>query len=138
MILDLKIDFDRVKALKYLEKLIERKAVITLAEKIKPKTKQQNRYIHVLFSLFGIELGYRKEEAKTLVKRNCPFMVYDKNDEKFLRSVGSLTKDEAKAFIEWFRTWSSTEHSVYLPSSEEYWDSLHYIEREIDRHKSYL
>ena len=40
-----------------------------ITEKQKTRTLQQNKFVHVLFSLYGVEAGYTLEEAKTVLKK---------------------------------------------------------------------
>lgn len=138
MILDLEIEFEADKAINYLRKLMEKRATIVLSEKKVPKTLQQNKYIHVLFGVFGMETGYTIKEAKTIVKRNCDFMIYEVNGEKFLKSTADLDKDEAQVFIDWFKKWALQEHNCYLPEPDEYRENFMYFEKQLDTNKVYL
>lgn len=101
------------------------------------RTVQQNKYLHVLFALYGMEIGLTLEESKTLVKRSCPFMTYEKKGNKFLRKTSLLNTEEMTNFIDWFRTWSS-QQGIYLPTSEEYITNMLFIDNQIDKMKEFL
>lgn len=116
---------------------LEHKKVVELKEVRKTRSISQNAYLHVLFSLFGIEFGYTLEETKVLIKRQCNFMSYEKNNIKFLRKTSLLNTLEMTNFIEWFRNYSS-EQGLYLPSSDEYIFGKLFIDNEIEKHKIYL
>ena len=75
---DLSKSYDRKKALEYLKKLIEDGSKVSFT-KIHPKRSvSQNSYLHVLFTLWGLEHGYFIEEAKQTVKFALGY--YDHND----------------------------------------------------------
>ena len=101
------------------------------------RTIKQNSYLHVLFTLYGIEVGYTIEESKTLVKRSCPFGTYEKNGMRFLIRTRDLNTEEMTKFIDWFRTWSS-QQGIYLPEAEEYIMNKLFIDNQIEQHKQYL
>ena len=122
-------------------KLIENKNVIELKKSPKTHTVSQINYVHVLFNLFGCHFGYTKEESKTHLKRNCPFMVYEKvvnnKTEKFLVTLSSIDDVLMSKFIEWVRTYSA-QQGCYLPSSEEYLAEKMFFDNHIDRHSEFL
>lgn len=101
------------------------------------RTVQSNKYLHVLFALYGIEIGLTLEESKTFVKRSCPFGTYEKKNVKFLRKTSLFDTLEMTNFIDWFRTWSA-QQGYYLPSSEEYIMQHLFIDNEIERNKEFL
>lgn len=137
MIHDLSIQFDREKARVRLEKMIESKKVIDLKEKRKKRTISQNSYLHVLFGLYGIETGHTIDEAKTVLKRECPFMIYSKDGQKFLKKTSELSKDECQYFIEWIIEFAAID-GMDLPSSESYIENQFYFEKELDSNKKFL
>jgi len=138
MKLDLSKNTDVKRATDYLQKLISDKCKIELSKVQEKRTQQQNKYVHVLFCLFGIHTGYSKDEAKTIVKRSCSFMKYEKKGVLFLRSTADLNTKEMTDFIDWFRNWSSNAHGCYLPSPEEYDQNAFEIDRQIEYNKIYL
>ncbi len=103
MLYDLSNKHDRTLAHVYWERLLKNKKKIELRSMITKRTIDQNSYVHVLFNLYGIEYGYTKEEAKTIIKRACPFMRYEKNGNTFLKGTSDLDTKEMKNFINWFR-----------------------------------
>jgi hypothetical protein len=134
---DLSKDFDKNKAESRLKSLIEKGAKCELTEIRGKRTHSQNKYIHVLFGLFGIEFGLTLEEAKTHLKRNCNFMVYEKGSEKFLAHTSDLDTKGLTNFIDWIREYSGKQ-GCYLPTPTEYREQFIYFDNEINKSKSYL
>ena len=93
--------------------------------------------MHVCISLFAIEFGYTLEEAKTMLKRECSFMVYEKKDQKFLKRTRDMDSDEIGDFIDWIRTYAG-KAGLYIPSSEEYLDNKIAVDKEIKRFSEFL
>lgn len=96
-----------------------------------------NAYLHVCVSLFAIEFGYTLDEAKTLLKRNCEFMRYSKNEMQFLKKTSLMDSKELTEFIEWIRNYSGLQ-GLYIPTSEEYLTNRFEIDKNISNHKTYL
>lgn len=119
------------------EYLILNKKKVDLSELRERRTVQQNKYLHVIFALFGIECGLTLDESKTLVKRSCPFMTYEKKGNKFLKKTSLLNTKEMTDFIEWVRTWSA-QKGVYLPEANEYIMNKLFIDNQIESHKEFL
>lgn len=134
---DLSIQHDLNKFNARVEKLIADQKKVELKAIKEVRTIKQNAYVHVLFTLYGIEVGLTIEESKTLVKRSCPFGTYEKNGNKFLIRTRDLNTQQMTEFIDWFRTWSS-QQGIYLPTSEEYIMQKLFIDNEIEKHKQYL
>ena len=138
MIYDLKQSYDRERANKRLASLIDSKKVIEIKEKRKAKTVSQRNYLHVLFELFGLDVGLTKQEAKTTIKRERKdLFVYTKKGEKYLRSTEDLSKDEYQFFISWFIEFAGMQ-GIELPSSESYLEHQFQIHQEIEKAKQYL
>lgn len=134
---DLNKEHDRIAVQVRLNKLKGDGAMVELT-KINPRrTILQNRYIHVLFALFGIEFGYTLDEAKTFLKRECSFMTYEKAGTKFLRHTSQMQTDELTKFIDWVRTYSA-QQGLYLPTPDEYREGQAYIDNQIESHSEYL
>ena len=111
-----------------------------LEDLLAPKPKRsasQNAYLHVCISIYAIELGYTLEEAKTLLKRMCHFMVYEKNGYKFIKKTSGMSSNELTDFIEWIRN-HSAQQGIDIPTSEEYNSNRHNIDMEIAKQKQYL
>jgi len=120
-----------------LSQLETKKVIIELTHKQESRTNDQNRYLHVLFNLFGIQFGYTLSEAKRLIKGSCPFMIYTKNGKKFARSTADLDKEEMTDFIEWFRNYSAKE-GFYLWTPDEYMKGNARIDQHIKEHRQWL
>ena len=120
-----------------LRKLIEEGRWIELTKKKEKRTVKMNSYLHVVITMFAIKFGYTLDEAKTLLKRECNFMVYEKNGIKFLRRTRDLNTIEASDFISWIRNYSS-QNGFYILSAEEYKENSYAIDEEINKHKQYL
>lgn len=129
------------KAKEVFNQLIDTKSVIELKRTPKTHTVSQINYVHVLFNLFGCHFGYTKEESKTHLKRNCPFMIYEKTvadkTEKFLLSLSGVDDVLMSKFIEWVRTYSAM-NGCYLPSSEEYLAEKIFFDNQIEHHSEFL
>jgi hypothetical protein len=91
---------------------------VILDQKREQRSNAQNRYLHLLFSLFGIELGYTLAESKVIVKRACG-LYYEKKGEKFIISTATLTEDQMSIFIDKFKKFAA-EQGVYLPDTYSY------------------
>jgi len=128
---------DQTKAKEYLQYLIEKGKTIDITAKRKKRTLQQNKYIHVLFSIYGLEYGYTVKESKTMIKRLCPFMMYEKNKTKFLKETSTLNTKEMTDFIDWFRTYSG-KNGLYLPSPMEYLTNSIEIDNLIESNREFL
>jgi hypothetical protein len=128
---------DAIKATVRYNNLVEKKCIIELIE-VKPKrTIKANSYLHKLFELFGIHFGLTAAESKTELKRQCPFMRYEKKGKVFLRHTSKMDTNELSEFIDWIRTFSSL-HGCYLPTSEEYITNQISIDKTISQHKEFL
>ena len=121
----------------YFNKLCEGKTPFELRKPRKKKSIQNNAYLHVCITLYAIEYGYTLEEAKTLLKRNCSFMVYEKNGDLFLKRVRDLDNKECADFTTWIRNQASKQ-GLYLPTPEEYILHQFEIDKQISSNKEYL
>ncbi len=137
MLFDLEDDYDIRRAKKRFNELLEAKCIITLQKKRKKRTIKQNKYLHVLFSLFGIEFGLTLSESKQIVKSNCPFMMYEKKGQHFIRSTAELDTKEMSKFIDWFMDFAG-QQGCYLPTADEYNGKWAYFEKIIENHSNFL
>ena len=96
-----------------------------------------NSYLHVCITLFAIEYGYTLAEAKTILKRLCKFMVYEKKGEKFLVETSKQNNEDCSKFVEWIRNYSGSQ-GLYIPDAQEYKENKFSIDKEIDKYKTYL
>lgn len=134
---DLSNSLEKNKSDTYYDKLKESGSSIELKKLGATRTIPLNSYLHVCIDLYAIEFGYTKKEAKTQLKRLCGFMVYEKNGEKFLVETSKQNNEECSKFVEWIRNYSS-QQGLYIPDAEEYKANKFSIDREIDKHKTYL
>lgn len=137
MIFNTKNNIEKQDFLSQAKRLADEECIIELKKKRKQRSLRQNSYMHVCITLFAIEFGYTMEEAKALLKRNCHFMVYEKNNQKFLKSTKDLDTKEMTDFIEWMRNYASN-HGLFIPSSQDYIDNKYFFDKQIDSHKQYL
>jgi len=137
MLYDLQNNLDKNKAAYKFHKLVEDGKVIELTEKRKKRSISQNSYLHVAITLFAIEVGYTIEEAKTVLKRECSFMRYDKEDHVFLKRTRDLNTKELTDFIEFIITYAA-KMFITIPSSEEYILNQIDIDRHISHNKEYI
>jgi len=103
----------------------------------KKRTIKQNSYLHVVITLYAINFGSTLNEAKTDLKRECHFMMYQKDGKKYLRETKRMNTKELTEFIDWIRNYSSM-NGCYIPTSEEYLQNICSIDNEIERLKEYL
>jgi len=137
MILDTSNSIDRNKAETYFNTLLDNKKKIELKELRPKRTITQNAYLHVCITLFAIDFGYTLEEAKTLLKRESTFMLYEKNDMFFLKRTRDMLTDELTKFIEFIRNYASKQ-GCYIPTADEYKNDSYSIDKHIDTNKQYL
>lgn len=129
--------YQKQKAKDYFYKLISNQNKIEVKKLQNKRTIRQNAYLHVCITLFAIEFGYTIEESKTLLKRDCNFMTYQKNNFKFLKRTRDMQTDELTKFIEWLRTYSS-QKGCYIPTADEYIHNKIYIDNQIENNKEFL
>jgi hypothetical protein len=130
-------EYELKKGIKHFEKLCKGNVPFEVTKKRKRKSVSNNSYLHVCITLFAIEYGYNLEEAKTLLKRNCYFMVYVKNGSSFLKRVRDMDDAECADFTTWIRNYSSKQ-GLYIPTPEEYVLNQYEIDKQINNHKEYL
>ena len=120
----------------YYDQVKSYEGIVELKKILKPRTINQNKFLHVLITLFGIEVGYTIEEAKTLLKRNCSFMIYEKKNEQFLRRTRDMNTKELADFITWIRNFAGLQ-GIYLPTADDYKRNWTEIEMTIESNKHY-
>ncbi len=115
MLYDLNNPIDNQKAQSRFKELLEKPCIIELKKKQK-RSLNQNNYLHLLLTWFGMELGYTLEESKQLYKRVCKeIYFYDNKGTPFIRSSADLDTAEMTKSIAIFRDYSSMKANVYLP-----------------------
>ena len=137
MLYNLESDIDVQRFDFRINQLKEKKAKVELKEKRLKRTLNQNSYLHVCISIFAIEIGNTLEEMKTDLKRECSFMMYEKNRNKYLRSSSDLNTKEMTDWIEWIKNKAGV-NSIFIPSADDYQRNWLDIEKEIQSHKQYL
>ena len=137
MLLNLSNNQDFKKAETYFYKLAESESKIELRKIIPKRSISLNSYLHVCISLFAVEFGYTLDESKTLLKRLCSFMIYEKNGLKFLKKTSKLDDLECSKFVEFIRNYAS-QQGLYIPDADEYLTNKFNIDKEINKNKEYL
>ena len=137
MLLDLAIQEDLKKAELYFKTMVISNFKIELKRILPNRSISLNSYLHVCISLFSIEFGYTLEESKTLLKRKCSFMIYEKNRLKFLKKTSTLNNKECSEFVEFIRNYAA-QQNLYIPDAEEYKTNKFNIDKEINKNKEYL
>jgi hypothetical protein len=137
MLLDLSNEYELKKAESYFNKLVLSKKKIEIKVHNNKRSISLNAYLHVCLTLFAIEYGYTLEESKTLLKRLCGFMTYEKNGLKFLKKTSKLDNAECSKFVEWIRNYAS-QQGLYIPDAEEYKLNKFNIDKTISNNKQFL
>ncbi len=132
------IPYEAKRASEYLRRLHEKKNIVEVKRVSPVRSLSQNSYLHVTFSIFGLESGYEASEAKTIYKRdvNPALFVYKKNGILFLRSTATLTTKEMSDSIEKWRKYAA-EQGIDIPAPGDD-EALRYWENEIEREGKYL
>lgn len=117
--------------------LKSKKKIVELKATRESRSIKQNSYLHVVITLYAIEFGNTLNEAKTDLKRACPFMTYEKNGKKYLVETSKQNSKELTDFIDWIRNYAA-QNGCNIPTSEEYLQNRHRIDNEIERFKEYL
>lgn len=66
MLFDTNKPIDKQKAVDRFNVLIKKQCIFELTEKKPKRTYKQNRYLHLILSWFGVELGYTLVESKEI------------------------------------------------------------------------
>ena len=134
---DLSNKYEELKYNTYSDKLKEAGKKVELKAIREGRSIDQNKYLHVCISLYGIYFGSTILEAKTDLKKECDFMVYEKKGKKYLKETSKMDSKEVAEFIEWIRNYAS-QNGCYIPTADEYKTNKFTIDQEIDSHKVYL
>jgi len=106
-------------AKRQLNHLITKGAKIELTEKRGKRTLQQNKYLHLILTYWGLEYGYTLEESKQYFKDlNKSYYYYEKKGRTFIKSTSGVNTKELTIHIERFRDWSA-ENGLYIPAPNE-------------------
>jgi hypothetical protein len=134
---DLNNSLDRNKYDTYSDKLKLSNSKVELKKLGANRSISINSYLHVCISLFAIEFGYTLAESKTMLKRGCEFMRYEKSGSVFLVETSKQSNEDCSKFVSWIRNYASKQ-GLYIPDAEEYKENKFSIDKEIDKHKTYL
>jgi len=136
MIYDLSKDIDKERATAKFTYLLKNGKKADIKEVRNKRTIKQNAYLHVLFTLFGIEVGLTIDESKTYIKRELKFF-YEKQDMIFLKKTSECNTKELTDFIEKFRNLSSKQ-GIYLPTADEYTYNYQYFDNLIYENRNFV
>lgn len=106
--------------------LVKNKKLFELTEKRKKRTVSQNSYLHLLFSWFGLQLGYTLKEVKQEIFKKivCPDIFYNGDSSGPItfdkwKSTADLNTKELTLAIDKFRDYASQEAGIYLPEPKD-------------------
>ena len=129
------LDISRFK--QRIEYLLQKGFKVELKQIRTTRSLSQNSYLHVVISIFAINFGLTLNEAKTDLKRTCPFMTYEKSGKKYLVETSKQDSKELTTFIDWIRNYAA-QNDLYIPDAEEYKQNKFSIDSEINKWKQYL
>lgn len=118
---DLTSELDRARFQEKVAYYLTHEKKIELTQRREKRTIDQNSYLHLIFSWFGLETGYTKDEVKQeIFKRDVCSDIFavKKGDRVIYRSTAELDTLEMTICIDKFRNWSALE-GIYLPSPDE-------------------
>jgi hypothetical protein len=130
---------------KYINSLAEKHAYIGI-EELTLGTNDQNKYFHLIVSYFGLEYGEPADWVKQEIVKKivCPDIFVKEITSRRtgevsiqLRSWSDLTKPERTLVIDKFRSWSSKEAGIYIPSPNEQ-GFLQSLESELENNKKWI
>lgn len=107
-------------------------------KKISPtRSLNQNNYLHLLLTAFGMNFGYSLNESKLIYKElNRDIYFYEKKKRIFVKSSRDLTKEEMAKSIDKFMQQSARAGYTLPPADNPDW--LQQIENEAEQHQYYL
>lgn len=121
---------------------LAKKNTIELKKVVNKRSNPQNRYLHLILTVFAINTGYTVSESKKMYKSkyNPDIYIYEKKGTKFLRSSADLDTKEMTVSIDRFRNFVSQEFGVYIPSPDEhnFMQWAHEVENQYESAKVYL
>ncbi len=129
--------YDTNQARTKLDWLIEHKKLIEIKEIRAKRSLSLNAYYHVCVSLYAVHFGYTLYEAKTDLKRLCPFMTYVNNGKMYLVQTSKQDSKELSLFVEWIRNYSA-KGGYYILDAEEYLMNKFAVDKEISNSAAYL
>lgn len=143
---DLNTGIDRERFRRRTTALMDKRALVELAERKPRRSLPQNAYLHLLLGEFAMQTGNRLEYVKReYFKRECnaEFFVRSEVDKltrkevSVLRSSKDLDTGEMTTAIERFKNWAAEMAGIDLPDAEDRaW--LDYIGREMQHQQVWL
>ena len=125
---DSKKNNERQQAIEYFKKLLDGKKRFELKAIHPKRSLSQNSYLHVLFSIYGLEVGTTIDETKDDIKRELKY-TYIKNDKEYLKKTSNMDSKELTIFIDKFRRFAAND-GINLPDPNGITDQLlNYIEQ---------
>ena len=117
--------------------LREKKAKVDFTEKRGKRTPNQNNYLHLILSFYGLEIGYTLEEIKIILKRDiCPeIFKYKKGKHTFYRSTSELDTLEMGKVIHQLKDHAAV-HGCSLPDAENE-QHMDWIRNELEKYNNY-
>ena len=109
---------------------------VVLKEKRYKRTNNQNAYLHLILSWYGLETGYTLEEVKQDIwKRDICRSVFErvKKSRVIYRSSSDLDTGEMTTAIEMFRNHAARDLNIYLPEPNES-EKLRSMEEQLERY----
>lgn len=109
---------------------------VELKEKRYKRTNNQNAYLHLILSWYGLETGYTLEEVKQDIwKRDICRSVFErvKNSRVIYRSSSDLDTGEMTTAIEMFRNHAARDLNIYLPEPNES-EKLRSMEEQLEQY----
>lgn len=144
MLYDLSNQFQCEEFKMRVNELCKKRVVVELTRKFPTRSNQQNKYLHLILSWWGLYYGCTQDYAKRhFFKWECNRDVFlvertanDGTIYRELKSSADLTTEEMTTAIQRFRDYCSF-HGCYIPSPDEH-EYLMYVEREISKNQEYL
>ena len=106
---------------------------VNLERLAKPRSDNQNRYLHALLGLLCTYTGYTINEMKDTVKEHFAPR-YLRGEKEFIRHTSEMTKEEMTDFIDKIRHWGNS-NGFYLPTVDEWQQNWKEIDTEIQNYK---
>lgn len=121
-------------AFDYLTKLSAKEAEVEVKRVQPGRSLNQNNFLHLILTAFGMHFGYTLEEAKQVYKQlNKDIYEYKRKGRVFYRSSADLNKEEMAQTIDRFMQ-ASAEQGCELPMAINQ-DWLRSISNEAERTK---
>tara|TARA_R100000951_G_scaffold114801_2_gene120885 strand:+ start:861 stop:1283 length:423 start_codon:yes stop_codon:yes gene_type:complete len=137
MIYNFSKDLEYQKAILRIEQLKEKGSKVDITEKRRNRTTDQNSYLHLILSFYGLEVGYTLQEIKDILKRDiCPdIFEYDKGGHKFYRSTANLNTLEMAKVIHQLKHHAAV-HGCPLPDAENQ-EHIDYCRNQLENYENY-